>query len=170
MDANVRRSALTAKMGTVVAIQQGRRQRLLLNRSSIIQIETPPHPSRACQSALQLAYLRLLVITCLTQPLPLLNASITPAPLPQPTPGSVTHYTSPAFVNFQVPPASCYLLVLGAEEPGQFCALGEQGGVGRTLQCRAAVWDGFCQQLHLSWIQLPGQACFLLPGSSRLPP
>lgn len=57
-------------------IKEGRRQRLLLNRSSIIQIETPPHPSRACQSALQLAYLRLLVITWLTQPFTSLNADI----------------------------------------------------------------------------------------------
>lgn len=138
-----------------MAIKEGRRQRLLLNRSSIIQIETPPHPSRACQSALQLAYLRLLVITWLTQPLPLLSPSITPPPPPH-LPGSVTHYTSPAFLNFQVrPPASCLFRCWEQRSPcGQFYALGKQGG-GRTLQCRCAVWDDFCQQLHISWIQLP---------------
>lgn len=119
----------------MVVIKEGRRQRLLLNRSSIIQIETPPHPSRACQSALQLAYLRLLTITWLTQPLRLLSPSITPAPHPHPTSGSVTHYTSPA--PLELPGASSsllYLLLLGAEQP-----LGKQGGVGL---CGVAVLFG----------------------------
>lgn len=99
-----------------MVIKEGRRQRLLLNRSSIIQIETPPHPSRACQSALQLAYLRLLAITWLTQPLPLLSPSITP---PHPPPPRVCHSLHLTRLP-ELPGAASSLLslpLLGAEEP-----------------------------------------------------
>lgn len=98
----------------------------MLNRSSIIQIETPPHPSRACQSALQLAYLRLLVITWLTQSFPLPSPSTTPALHPQPRVCHSLHLTRIPGAASSLP----YLLELGAEEPGQFYVLGKQGGVG----------------------------------------
>jgi hypothetical protein len=149
-------------------IKEGRRQRTLLNRSSIIQIETPPHPSRACQFALQLAYLRLLVITWLTQPFPLPSPSTTPAapsrtPPPPPPAPRVCH----SLHLTRLPGAAsslCYLS--GAWSRGARAVLcSGKAGWGRTLQCRCTVWAGFCQQLHLSWIQLPSQACFLLAGS-----
>lgn len=130
LDANVRRSALTAEMGTVVAITPGKRQRLLLNRSSIIQIETPPHPSRACQPALQLAYLRLLVITWLTQPLPILNPSITPARTPPPSPPPGLSLTTPH------PPSSTSRCVL---QPLVICWCLEQRSLGSSMPWESGV-------------------------------